>query len=144
MIPSDSELESYNAAVAKLIANEKRDKEARELGQKYIHQYFKALVQAKSENKQILMVFYMNGCNPCTVLKYLLSYNEKIVNLINEKQYIKLLYNVSEAKCPLIDKYNIYNFPSYFILDSDEKVIKKGNGYLVGDNPEDYLLNWLQ
>jgi thioredoxin-related protein len=141
--PSVDEISAYDNAIKELLEREIKIKASRELGKKYYEEYTKTLNIAKNENKNVLMLFYLSGCNGCTVIKHLLSYSKKVISLINQKQYIVLTFDMSEAESVLAKKYNIYAYPAYLLVDNQGKTIKHGQGCLVENGPENFFINWL-
>ena len=97
--------------------------------------YDEAIELAKESNKKIFLLFYGEFCGPCNsikeelmkpeVLKVLDSYVVCYVDLVKEKE--------------LRQTYKVRSVPTFFIIDKDEKIIKKESGY----KSSDYLINWL-
>jgi hypothetical protein len=51
---------------------------------------------------------------------------------------------VSDTQTSLIQKYNIYSYPTCMIIDSSEKIIKQKIGCKVEGGPDKNFLNWLK
>lgn len=140
--PSREEIVLYDDAIQELLEREQKTKQARKRGLEYNDLYNKALIDSHHQNKHIFILFYLDGCSGCYVIKHLMKYNESIKNYLDN--YIVLQFDMSVAHSNLTQKYNIYNYPCYMILDHEENIIKKGFGCIVEYGPENYFLNWLK
>lgn len=135
------EHEIYLKSLAKLEEKEKANKIAFENGQVFAKEYKDILQKAKDENKHIFLLFTLSGCDGCNVLKYVIENDKKIQNYL--AKYLFLNCDVSTTKTNLAEKYNLYSYPAYFIIDSNEKILKKKVGCPVSGGPERNFLNWL-
>lgn len=133
--------ETYLKSLAKLEEKEKLHQLAVENGKLFEKEYTDTLKKAKDENKHIFLLFTLSGCDGCNVLKYTIENNKKVKDYL--EKYIVLNCDISITKTQLIQKYNLYSYPAYFIIDSNEKVIKKQIGCLVLGGPEHHFINWL-
>ena len=131
----------YLESLARLEAKEKVKKEARENGIKFLEQYKAALETAKQEHKKIFLLFYMQGCDGCNVIKYIIENNQQVKNYLNK--YIVLMCDISNTNTNLAQKYNLYSYPAYFIIDSNEKILKQKLGVGMDGGPEKNLVHWL-
>ncbi len=133
--------ETYLTSLTKLRDRETLHDNAVSNGKKFLQLYKNSLEESKILNKHIFLLFYVTGCDGCNVVRYLMENNQDIKNIL--ANYIVLEYDVSETITKLTDKYNLYSYPSYFILDSEEKVINKKIGISVKNGPENDFLKWL-
>jgi len=133
--------DQYIKSLTKLQEKEKLSLLASENGHKFLEQYKNALDTAKKDNKNIFLLFYMMGCDGCNIVKYLADNNDSVKNALSN--YIILYYNVTQTKTPLVQKYNIYSYPTCLIINSTEKIIKQKIGIKVGDDPSVDFLAWL-
>ena len=133
--------EVYLESLEKLKQKEKLNLEAITNGQQFEEAYLETLKKAKNENKKIFLLFYMEGCDGCNVVKYLIDNSKTIKNYLNK--YLLLYCDISKTKTGLAQKYNLYSFPAYFIINSNEKIIKKRFGITVMKDPERDFLSWL-
>lgn len=101
-----------------------------------ITSYKDALVLAKSENKKIFLYFSGEYCHHCQRQKEVFIKDDVVEKL---KNYIICYVDLVEDK-EIANKYNVRSVPSYFIIDENEKIIKKNTGYKDSSN----FLNWLQ
>jgi thiol:disulfide interchange protein len=134
--------ETYLTSLTKLRDRETLHDNAVEKGKKFLEIYKNSLEESKILNKHIFLLFYVTGCDGCNVVRYLMENNQEIKNIL--ANYIVLQCDVSETVTKLTDKYNLYSYPSYFILDGEEKVIKKKIGIKVKNGPEKDFLDWLK
>lgn len=136
-------LEEYEKSLAKLEEREKLSIVAGENGKAFASQYKETIENAKKNNKHIFLFFHMRGCDGCNIVKYLLDNNDQIKEALSK--YEVLSCDVSTIKTPLVQKYNVYSYPAYFIVNAnDEKVIKQKIGIKVLNGPENDILMWLQ
>jgi thiol:disulfide interchange protein len=105
-------------------------------------QYQETLALAKNNKQHIFLLFYMTGCDGCNIIRYLIDTNTQVQNYL--KKYIVLTCDVSNTKTNLVQKYNLYSYPAYFIIDSNEKIIKQKIGLSVDGGPERNFISWLQ
>lgn len=97
--------------------------------------YEEAVKISKIENKKIFLLFYGEYCGPCNKIKEELTKPEVLRILDN---YVVCYVDLLKEK-ELRKKYNINSVPTFFILDQNEKIIKKNSGY----KDSVYLSNWL-
>lgn len=135
--------EEYLKSLSKLEEREKFSILANENGKDFELQYKKTLELIQQNNKQILLLFYMSGCDGCNIIKYLLDNDTSIKEIIYNK-YELLMCNITNTKTNLIQKYNIYSYPTCFIIDANEKIVKKKIGIKVINKPENDLLDWFK
>lgn len=133
--------EIYLKSLAKLEEKERVKKQARENGIKFLEQYKQTLEIAKKENKKIFLLFYMEGCDGCNVIKYIIDNDKQVKNYLNK--YILLTCNISNTITNLAQKYNLYSYPAYFIIDGNEKILKQKTGANIDGGAERNLINWL-
>lgn len=133
--------ETYLKSLAKLEEKENLHILATENGKIFEKEYGDILQKAKDENKHIFLLFTLSGCDGCNVLKYTIENNKEVKDHL--EKYIVLNCDISITKTQLIQKYNLYSYPAYFIIDSNEKILKKKVGCTVSGGPERNFLNWL-
>lgn len=139
--PTQEEIQAYESALSEL-ENKQKNKELAMINGKQVEiDYFHAIENSKASNKNIFILFYMDGCAGCTVIKYLVEYNEEITKILED--YEILLINMSKTSTQLSNKYNVYNYPSYFIIDSSENILKKNTGCFTKNGADRNLINWL-
>lgn len=134
--------ETYLTSLNKLQKKEKAKKEAYENGIKFLDEYKKTLEIATKENKKIFLLFHIQGCDGCNVIKYIIDNNQQVKNYLNK--YIVLTCDVSTTQTSLIEKYNLYSYPAYFIINGQEKIFKKNIGITIDGGPERNIINWLK
>jgi len=140
--PTEEENKLYQSALSDLEKKQK-DKELAFMNGKQVEiDYFHTLETSKSSNKNIFLLFYMDGCPGCTVIKYLINYNSEIQEIL--KDYEVLLINMSKTVTQLSNKYNIYTYPSYFIIDGSENILKKNTGCFTKGGADNNLINWFK
>lgn len=134
--------EEYDNSFSKLQEKDRLNKLYAENGRNFLAQYQETLTLAKNNKQHIFLLFYMTGCDGCNIIRYLIDTNTQVQNYL--KKYIVLTCDVSNTKTNLVQKYNLYSYPAYFIIDSNEKIIKQKIGLSVDGGPERNLINWLQ
>lgn len=103
-----------------------------------------AISRAKTSGKNVFLLFHIHGCNGCTVINYLVQHDPTIVKVL-EDHYEVVLAEMTDAQTELVNKYNVYSFPTYLLLDSDGSVYKQNYGcYLHGLGVAHNLLEWLK
>lgn len=139
----DDAKQEYEEALNRLLENNKQRSIAIQKGYEYEILYNKALIKIKEEeNRNIFLLFHMNNCDGCTIMRYLINNSPDIIEALKNFEVISV--PVSECRTNLIDKFDVYSFPSYFIIDKDEKRVKFNTGCNVsGKGPEFNFLNWL-
>jgi thioredoxin-related protein len=88
--------------------------------------YTEGISEIKNSNKSLFLFFTAQGCKPCKDFKNDASTNQNLINKVNE--YIPVMVEL-EKDPELIKKYNINLFPTFIILDSNEKEISRFSGY---------------
>lgn len=87
--------------------------------------YEDSLLVAKNQNKKVLLFFSADYCGWCHKQKEIILDPEVAENL---SDYIVCYVDTVERK-DLSTKYKVRSIPSYFVVDSDENIIKKNTGY---------------
>jgi thioredoxin-related protein len=134
--------EEYDISLNKLIEKERLNLLSIENGKKFLDTYKENLEKAKQENKRIFLLFYMKDCDGCKVVKYLIENDKLVQNYLTK--YIVLTCEMSDKRISLSQKYNLYSFPAYFIIDANEKIIKQKIGINVNGDVSRNLISWLQ
>jgi thioredoxin-related protein len=140
--PTDEEIQLYQSALSDLEKKQKDKELAFVNGKQTEIDYFHIIENAKLNNKNIFLLFYLENCSGCTVIKYLINYNSEIQEIL--KDYEVLLINMSKTITSLSNKYNIYTYPSYFIIDASENILKKNTGCLTKNGADNNLINWFK
>jgi len=133
--------EEYDNSVSRLQEKERLNKLYAENGKNFLIQYQDTLQLSKNNKQHIFLLFYMPGCDGCNIIKYLIDNDNQVQNYL--KKYMVLMCDVSNTKTNLVQKYNLYSYPAYFIIDSNEKIIKQKIGCSVLGGPERNFINWL-
>ena len=133
--------ETYLKSLAKLEEKEKANKIAFENGKIFTALYDETIKKATDENKQIFLLFTLSGCDGCNVIKYIIDNNQQVKNYLDK--YLILNCDVSTTRTNLVQKYNVYSYPAYFIIDSNSKIVKQKIGCSVLGGPETHFINWL-
>lgn len=140
-VPSEEEVKEYNEALSSVKTSQEKKIKAREAGKQIEDEYNFKINSMKTTNKQMFVLFTMEGCPACKVIKHLIKYNADVISALD--QYETLLVNVGEVDSHLIKKMNVYSYPGYFIVDKDEKIIKKNYGCNALGDPVLPLVNWI-
>lgn len=143
-LPTQEETDNFETALKVLREqNEERNRafnKAREIEESYN----KALFNIKQNGKKLFILFHLDGCYGCTVMNYIVQYNEAIVQEL-ENNYEVLIAEMSGVQSHLVDKYNLYSFPTYIVIDNNEHILKQNYGcYIQGAGVEYNFLQWLK
>lgn len=98
--------------------------------------YEDSLVLAKDQNKKVFVFFTGEYCGWCLKQKEVLMDQEVLSNL---KDHVVCFVDLLERK-DLAKKYNVKVVPSYFVIDTDEKVLQKHTGF---KDAKDFI-NWIK
>lgn len=140
-VPSEEEIKEYEEALSNVRTSQEAKVKAREAGKQLEDEYNFKIDSMKTTNKQMFILFAMNGCPSCTVLKHLIKYNPDVIKAL--EPYETLIVNVGEVDTHLVKKMNVYSYPGYFIVDKDEKAIKKNYGCNALGDPVLPLVNFI-
>ncbi len=88
----------------------------------------KAISDAQSQNKSILLIFDQDGCYYCDLLKQNTLSNKDLVSKLNEG-YITVIVDINKEP-QLAAKYQVFGTPTMIFLDSNQKQIGKIDGYV--------------
>ena len=97
--------------------------------------YEESLKIAKESNKKVFLLFYGEFCGPCNSIKEELMKPE-VLQVLDE--YVVCYVDLVKEK-DLRKKYGVKSVPTFFIIDQNEKIIKKESGY----KDAKYMMNWL-
>jgi thiol:disulfide interchange protein len=139
--PTSEEIKEFEEALIEVRAVQEQKIKARELGKTIEEEYQFKITSMKQTDKQMFILFAMDGCPSCKILKHLITYNEDVIEAL--KPYETMIINVSQIDTHLIKKMNVYSFPGYFVIDKDEKVLKKNYGCNVLHDPVLPLVTWI-
>jgi thioredoxin-related protein len=98
--------------------------------------YEDSLVLAKEQNKKVFVFFTGEYCSWCQKQKDVLM-EQDVLNTL--KDHVICFVDLLERK-DLAKKYNVKMVPAYFIIDSDEKLIKKHTGFKSSKD----LISWIE
>lgn len=98
--------------------------------------YQDALVLAKDHDRDIVLLFTSDNCPWCDKQKDVLTDPEVVAKL---KNYVVCFVDLRKEK-DIAKNYRVRSVPSYFLIDKEEKIIKKNVGY---KNKSEFL-NWLK
>ncbi|WP_372365745.1 thioredoxin family protein [Candidatus Uabimicrobium sp. HlEnr_7] len=90
-----------------------------------------AQVFARQNNKNIVVYFDQENSNPCRLMKQLTFKNDQVQKWLNNNLSLKL---VKSKAAHTIEKFNIMVFPTILILDKNEKVLQRIEGYIPAKN----------
>lgn len=87
-----------------------------------------AVSQAQKDNKTIMLVFDHDGCYYCDLLKKDVLSNNDVISKLNEG-FITVVVDINSHP-QLAAKYHVVGTPTMIFLDSNQKEIKKIEGYV--------------
>jgi len=91
-----------------------------------IKSYKEALEMSEKTGKPVFLFFHADRCNWCEKMKVETFANPDVQKALNK--YI-VYHADGDKEKPLVSKYGLKGVPSYFVIDSKEKVKKSGTGY---------------
>lgn len=97
-------------------------------GQQPATQYEMWLRQSKESGKQMVVYFGRADCPPCQRMKSEVFPNAGVQSALSK--YIFCVVDVNQEPA-LTQKYGVTVLPTYFIVDSNEKVLKQATGYMA-------------
>ena len=103
----------------------------------YEHNFNKALNKAKSQNKELMMIYSAPWCPECNYMKDVVFKDKKVLNYI-QKHFIVLNLNIQKDKLPKGFEYP--GIPTFFFIDKNAKQKAK----IVGGNKADKFLKQLK
>lgn len=140
-IPTSEEISEYEQALILVRESQQQKIKNREAGKKIEEEYNFKINSMKQTDKKMFILFAMDGCPACKVLKHLVSYNEDVIKALEPHE--TLIVNVSTAESHLVKKMNVYSFPAYYMIDKDEKIIKQNYGCNALGDPILPFVNWI-
>ena len=84
----------------------------------YEHNFDKALQKAKSQNKEVMMIYTAVWCPECNYMKDVVFNNREVHNYL-EKHFILLSLDVQKDKLP--DGFKYMGIPTFFLIGKDTK-----------------------
>jgi len=100
-------------------------KEPEEVAPEVPETYEQALEIAKKTEKPIFLIFEADWCHWCQAMKKTLADPE-----VKKALEGHVIYHAnSDRETDLAKQYGVGGIPSYFVIDSSEKVHKNGKGY---------------
>jgi len=103
----------------------------------YEHNFDKALQKAKSQNREVMMIYTAVWCPECNYMKDVVFKNREVYNYL-EKYFIVLSLDVQKDKLP--DGFEYMGIPTFFFIDKDAKEQAK----IIGGAKADKFLEKLK
>lgn len=97
----------------------------------------KAISDAQSQNKSILLIFDQDDCYYCDLLKKNTLSNPELISKLNDG-YITVIVDVNKQP-QLASKYQVFGTPLMIFLDSNQNQIGKIEGYVDANKFLDYI-----
>lgn len=138
---SEEQLKEYNEAFNALKEQQTKRREAVANGQKVKEEYLSILETMKQTNRKMFLLFTMQGCGACTVLKYTLQYDDRIQSILSN--FEQLFIDSTSTQIDLTNKFNVYSYPFYLIIDKDENILGKNMGCDAMNGPANTFLSWI-
>lgn len=102
--------------------------------------YKEALAAAKSENKKVFLDFYTDWCGPCKMMLRDV-FPQKSVGEFMNKNFVPVKVNAEKDEgVELAKKYEVKAYPTFVVIDSDEKEA----GRVVGSSSAETFINKLE
>ena len=139
---TDDQIKEYTEAFNSLREQQLKRREAVSNGQKVKEEYLSKIDSMKQSDKKMFLLFTMQGCGACTVLKYTIQYNDEIQNILSNFEYLAI--DTASTQTDLTNKFNVYSYPYYMLIDKDENIIGKNMGCDAINGPENTFLAWIK
>ena len=97
------------------------------------HDFHKALQKAKSQNKEVMMMYSATWCPECNYMKEVVFKNKEVSEYI-QKHFIVPSLDVQKDTLP--DGFNFPGIPAFFFLDENAK---EKNKIIGGDKADKFL-----
>lgn len=91
----------------------------------WLHDYDKALAQAKKEKKDVYLLIGADHCRFCTLFKEKTLSNESVIKDM-KKDFVLLYLSRDQHKIPV--QFEKYGVPRHYFLTSDGKIIHSDQG----------------
>lgn len=104
-------------------------------------EYSQKINNMKETGKKMFLLFTMAGCPSCSIIKYITKYSDNFLMAVSNMEFLSI--DINDTKTDIIEKYQIYSYPQYLIIDKDEKIIAKKSG-CDAFNPEQDLVRWIK
>lgn len=89
--------------------------------------YEEAVAAAKAENKLLFLDFYTDWCGPCKMMMNKVFPLKEVGDYFNAK-FVCLKVNAEKEGVELAKKHAIKAYPTFVVLDADEKVLGRKEG----------------
>ena len=97
------------------------------------HDFTKALQKAKSQNKEVMMMYSATWCPECNYMKEVVFKNKEVSDYI-QTHFIVLSLDIQKDKLP--DGFDFIGIPTFFFID--ENATEK-NRIVGGDKADKFL-----
>jgi thiol:disulfide interchange protein len=88
-----------------------------------------ALELSNKEKKPVFIDFYASWCGPCKLMDKKTFSNEEVATYMNTN-FINIKIDVDDkASSKVVNELNISEVPTFIVMDSQKKVIKRLKGY---------------
>jgi len=102
--------------------------------------YTDALSIAQNTNSKMLLIFSAKWCVPCQKFDYEVLQSLRVRNKIKQSNFIETHIDIDEEKNKDVkSRFNIKTIPYFAIVDQNERILKKDEGY---KNIRDFMA-WL-
>ncbi|RRS30173.1 MAG: hypothetical protein P794_08125 [Epsilonproteobacteria bacterium (ex Lamellibrachia satsuma)] len=97
------------------------------------HDFHKALQKAKSQNKEVMMMYSATWCPECNYMKEVVFKNKEVADYI-QKHFIVLSLDIQKDTLP--KGFDYIGIPTFFFIGEDAK---EKNKIIGGDKPDKFL-----
>ncbi len=101
------------------------------------HNFNKALQKAKTQNKEVMMMYSATWCPECNYMKEVVFKNKEVVSYI-KKHFIVLTLDIQKDTLP--EGFNYIGIPTFFFIDKNAKEKNK----IIGGSKADIFLQNLK
>lgn len=92
-----------------------------------------AIKQAKAENKLVFIDFYTDWCGPCKKMSKEVFPQKKVGDFFNA-QFVCIKLNAEKEGLEQAERFKVTAYPTFLILDTDEKVKMDIKGAMSADD----------
>lgn len=93
----------------------------------------KVLEKAREMQREVFLDAYTSWCGPCKRMAREVFTVDSVADYFNAR-FVNVKYDMEKEEQDLVNKYQIAGYPTFLILDSEGRVLKRFTGYHAPDD----------